>query len=80
MSERRAVTKTIALRYARVDRAGKKIIVNELCAMTGWHRDHAWKVLRRALAFKELRPHPSRSPSGWQWAMEYPSGLSISLP
>jgi hypothetical protein len=53
MSERRAVTKTIATRYARSDRAGKKVILDELCATMGWHRDHARKALRSALV---LRP------------------------
>ncbi|MCO4264408.1 hypothetical protein NG697_16020 [Pseudarthrobacter sp. MDT3-26] len=37
MSERKAVTKTTALRYARSDLAAKKTILDELCALTLWH-------------------------------------------
>jgi hypothetical protein len=38
LGERKAVTKTIASRYARGDMAGKGRILNGLCATTGWHR------------------------------------------
>ena len=56
MSQRRAVTKTIATRYKRGDKATKGAILDELCATTGWHRNHARKALAAALKPKIVKP------------------------
>jgi hypothetical protein len=56
MSQRRAVTKTIATRYKRADKRAKGVILDELCATTGWHRSHARKALAAALKPKIVRP------------------------
>ena len=49
MGQRKAVTRQTALRYQSAKKKDKAQILNELCALTGWHRDHARKALRTAL-------------------------------
>ncbi|OJV23162.1 MAG: integrase [Actinobacteria bacterium 69-20] len=60
--QRQAVTKTIATRYKRSDKTGKGRILDELCATTGWHRNHARKALATALRPKIVKPREPRKP------------------
>jgi hypothetical protein len=59
MGQRKAVTKAIATRCRRASKADKSMILDELCATTGWHRSHARKALATALR-PTLVPAPRR--------------------
>ena len=42
LAERRAVTETTAIRYSLADKRTKGIILDELCATTGWQALQPW--------------------------------------
>ena len=62
LAERRAVTETIAIRYSLADKRTKGVILDEVCATTGWHRNHARKALTTALQPKLVSPRSPRPP------------------
>ncbi len=62
LAERRAVTEMSAIRYVVADRPAKSRILDELCANTSWHRNHARKALKAALQPKVVTPRRSPRP------------------
>jgi hypothetical protein len=62
LAERRAVAETTAIRYSLADKRTKGIILDELCATAGWHRNHARKALTTALQPKLVSPRSPRPP------------------
>ena len=62
MSERKAVTKKLALEYRRGNKARKGEILDQICELNGWHRSHARKALKQASVLKAVKPRLPRPP------------------
>jgi len=58
MGARRELTAAVVERYRSAGRADKGRILDELCAVTGWHRKHAVRALASHVAISpEARRH-----------------------
>ena len=62
MSERKAVSKRLALEYRKASKVGKGQILDQVCGLNGWHRNHARKALTHALVLKPVKTRPPRPP------------------
>jgi hypothetical protein len=60
LAQRKAITQAQLAKWSKATRAEKGAILDAVCEVTGWHRDHARKAIRTALAGKQ--PHGSRQP------------------
>ena len=62
MSERKAVTKKLALAYRNGSKSEKSKVLDDLVMLTGWHRDYARAQLRVAGKPRAVKPRASRPP------------------
>lgn len=58
VAERKKVLKSQLDAWPKATRAEKSAILDRLCSVNGWHRDHARKAIRQALALGAAYPAP----------------------
>ena len=69
LAVRRQVTKAMVKKYRMATKVERSALLDHLVEVNGWHRDHARKALRLAMAAVPEPPAPrrSREPALWLW-------------
>lgn len=62
LAARKAITKVQLARWPKATKAEKGAILDAVCAVTGWHRDHARKAIRTMLSTPDPPPRQRRQP------------------
>ena len=62
LAVRRQITQAMMKKYRKATKVEKSAILDHLCEVNGWHRDHARKALRRAMAAAVGPPPAPRHP------------------
>lgn len=62
LAQRNAVTKAQLSKWPKATKAEKSAILDAVCQVTGWHRDHARKAIRIALLNQARGGPPPRAP------------------
>lgn len=62
MAQRRAITTGQARKWGKATKTEKAEILDAVVQVTGWHRDHARKMLRKAAAGQMPAPRKKREP------------------
>lgn len=62
LAARKAITKAQLAKWSKASKSEKSVILDAVCQVTGWHRDHARKAIRWALAEQERGGRTPREP------------------
>lgn len=62
LTQRKAILASQVKKWPKATRQEKSEILNAICQVTGWHRDHARKMIRQRVAGQQPSPRRPREP------------------